>query len=254
MITKRDTNKEYHSNEAISASGLKIIYLQSVYHYLNYKSTESASMLFGSAVHSYFLEGEKGFKNDFYVYDKPDLRKKDNKEKHEKILEIIGDKKVITVADYEEILAIKKNFNECVLAVEYCKGITELSHYGVYNSMDVKVRPDCFDAEKKWISDIKTTRDNSPKAFKREIYSRAYHLQAAFYSAVLDFPMENFRFIAIENVYPYSVEVYALDEEEIVNGKKALEIAFDKWMDYKLTGKVTKYSTNKIAADGAYIL
>jgi hypothetical protein len=35
MIKKQDTNKMYHSQKGISASGLKKIYKKSVYHYLH---------------------------------------------------------------------------------------------------------------------------------------------------------------------------------------------------------------------------
>ena len=49
-----ETNEQYHSSDAISASGLKFIAKKSVHHFLNKQFQESPAMKFGTAVHSGF--------------------------------------------------------------------------------------------------------------------------------------------------------------------------------------------------------
>ena len=66
MIKKFDTNKEYHSKDSISASGLKVIATKSVEHFLNADPIKtSKEMVTGSAVHTMLLEGEKQFSKEY---------------------------------------------------------------------------------------------------------------------------------------------------------------------------------------------
>lgn len=248
------TNKEYHSDPAISASGLKTIFLKSVYHHLNRQQKKTPNMVFGSAVHSYFLEGMDAFRKEFYVYEKPDLRTKAGKELKERMMAEAGSRDLVTAEEMQTILEIEKNYRENELALKYSKGDIEISHYGEYKGIPLKVRPDCYSIKDGWISDIKTCQDNSPKAFRRDIYKWAYHLQAVCYCTALNIPVENFRFIAIETVYPYSVQVYSLSDELIEYGQNAFEKAITDWKFYLETGIQLGYNTNASAADGALII
>ena len=75
MIKKQDTNEQYHSSAGISASGLKLIYKKSVYHYLKRKPFESAAMAFGSAVHAAILEPDTFF-DQYHIMPTIDRRTK----------------------------------------------------------------------------------------------------------------------------------------------------------------------------------
>ena len=138
------------------------------------------------------------------------------------------------------------------LAKKYCKGAIELSHYLDIEGVPVRVRPDCIGDD--WISDIKTTIDNSPRAFKSEIYRRKYHLQACFYCDALGYDPYNFRFIACEKTKPYTVKVYALDDAEIENGRKEYQKAFLNWKLYIKEGIVTSYDNENTRDDGSIVL
>lgn len=247
------TNKEYHSDPTISASGLKTIFLKSVYHHLNRKQKETKNTVFGSAVHSY-LEGIDAFKKEFYVYEKPNLKTKAGRELRDCMMAEAGSRYLITTEQMQIILEIEKNYKENELALKYSKGDIEISHYTEYKGVPLKVRPDCYSKTDNWISDIKTCQDNSPKAFRRDIYKWAYHLQAVCYCTALNIPVENFRFIAIETVYPYSVQVYSLSDELIEYGQNAFEKAITDWKFYLETGIQLGYNTNASAADGALII
>lgn len=248
------TNTEYHSDPAISASGLKTIFLKSVYHHLYKEQKTTPNMVFGSAVHSYFLEGIESFRKEFYVYEKPDLRTKAGKELKAAMMAEAGSRNLITADEMETILKIEKNYQANELALKYSKGEIEVSHYGEFQGIPLKVRPDCYDKKQGWISDIKTCQDNSPKAFRKDIYKWAYHLQAVVYCIALGIPVQNFRFIAIETVYPYSVQVYCLNEDMIEYGQNAFLKAINDWKFYLETGIELGYNTNASAADGALII
>lgn len=252
LIKKKDTNQEYHSSDAISASGLKIIYKKSVYHYLNQRYDETSSMAFGTAVHTIMLEGKDKFNEQYYLMPKLDARTTEGKQlkaKHEKLA---GDRKLLRDNEMDIISGIMANFEKHNLAKKYCTGTVELSHYGKFNNIPIRVRPDVFGND--WIADVKTCQDNSPVSFRRDIYKYAYHLQAVFYSLVLGFPPENFRFIAVETNYPFSIEVYALSDEIIEHGKQACQKALDDWRFY-LTTKIEKgYTAAGYMDDGSLIL
>lgn len=251
MQTKIESNEQYHSCKDISASGLKKIYQKSVYHFLNSLPYSSTSLDLGSAIHTILLEPEL-FKNEFYVLPKIDRRTKKGKEDYNKHLMAANGKKLLDPETLEIVDEIEKNFKTHDLAKEYCVGDVEVSHYGEFMGVPIRVRPDVKGIN--WISDIKTCQDNSPKAFKRDIYKWAYHLQAAFYSDALGFPIENFRFIAIETKYPFSIEVYALNDEMIEQGVNAYKSALNDWKMYLDTGVVSGYKGVEYARDGAIII
>ena len=211
-------------------------------------------MNLGSAVHSYILEGKEAFDKEFFVYDKPDLRLKANKEKHAKIVEQAKGKTMVTQEQFDIVSEIQANVYINELAHHYTKGIVELSHYSSIEGVPVKVRPDCLGENGNWISDIKTCQDNSPRAFRSDVYKWSYHLQAYFYCLVLGVPVENFRFIAVETKAPYTVEVYALNDDQIEQGKAAYEKAFSEWKYFHNTGEILKHTTQYKSKDGALIL
>ena len=159
---------------------------------------------------------------------------------------------VLSADDYDKVTAILENFRNDDLAQKYCKGVIELSHYGKHEDLDVRVRPDCLNVVEGFISDVKTCQDNSPMAFKRDVYKYAYHLQAAFYMDMIG--VSEFRFIAVESNYPHSIEVYSLGEEMIEQGRRAWKSAFADWKLYIDTGIISNHIWDEFNDDGSKIL
>tara|TARA_R110000782_G_scaffold97886_1_gene182970 strand:- start:4160 stop:4921 length:762 start_codon:yes stop_codon:yes gene_type:complete len=253
MIKKEQTNKEYHLDPSISASGLKTIYLKSVFHHINRIFTSTPAMIMGSAVHSYFLEPEN-FKKEFFVMPKLDLRTKMGKEKKAIFEKENKGKDLVTEGDFFRIKEIEKNYLNNESALYYSEGEIEVSHFSNYKGIPIKARPDCYNIENNFISDIKTCQDNSPKSFKYDVYKWGYHLQAVVYSEVMGIPVENFRFIAIETKYPYSVQVYSLNEKMIEDGKFGFQKALSDWKFYLETGIIMGYNRENLNQDGSIIL
>lgn len=185
---------------------------------------------------------------------KIDRRTKAGKEAFEIETKKAEGKLLLSFDDHNKITEILKNFRNHDLAQKYCKGEIELSHYAKHEEIDVRVRPDVLNKVQNFISDVKTCQDNSPNAFKRDVYKYGYHLQCAFYSDMLGVPAENFRFVAVETNYPFSVEVYGLSEEMIEQGRRGWQRAFNDWKIYVETGIISGYIWANFSDDGSLIL
>ena len=250
----KDSNEVYHSHTSISASGLKTIYKKSVFHYLNKEQFISTpAMNFGSAVHSALLEPEK---NEIIALpENINLRTKKDRDFKTKLIEDNKDKIVITYDEKKYLEQITDNVSNNRLAIKLLSELYEIeySYYGTIEDIDVRVRPDGI-KKNKHIIDIKTCNDASPKAFRNAIYNYAYSLQACFYSEALGYDPAAFRFIAIENKYPFDVAVYSLSNDLIEHGKTAWRTAFNLWAYYIKENKVSGFYWNNINKDGSLIV
>lgn len=247
----KDSNDDYHSHKSISASGLKTIYKKSVYHHLNSMFKMTDAMNFGSAVHSALLEDS----NDIAVLPEFNARTKEGKKIKQDFLNDNVGKIIIKQEEQEAIEKIKKNFNGHSLAKSLVQRLTEteVSYYGTIDKVPVRVRPDGI-KDNDYIIDIKTTMDASPRYFKSQMYNFAYHLQACFYSEALGYDPSKFRFITIENKYPYTLEVFAMSEDMIEYGRDAWRIAFNSWKEYLETNDVGSFYWEQFNKDGSLVL
>ena len=254
MKSKVESNENYHANRRyISSSALKTIHKKSVMHYLNQKPFTSSSLSLGTLIHTAILEPEN-FERDYFVMPKVDKRTKAGKEEYARYVELSNGKELV---DQETIAvkdAIMENFTINNEAVYFNQGVKEMSYYSEINGVLVKVRPDCYNEELGFISDPKTCQDNSPKGFMRDVYKYGYHLQAAFYSDVLNVDPSSFVFTAIETNHPYSVQCYTLGEEHIDRGREAYTSALAKWKKYLDTGEVVGYEDYPTNDRGVIIL
>jgi hypothetical protein len=252
MKIVKDSNDQYHAQKSISASGLKEISKNSVYHYLNRLPFESSAMALGTAVHTALLEPDTFY--DIY-YPMPEI--KDARTKEGRLLKKEAEEKsegkiCLSFWDYKKIKTILKNFKSNKLARAYCKGEVELSHYLKHDNVDVRVRPDVINHVSDFICDVKTTQDASPKAFRSSIYKFNYHLQAAFYMDMLG--INNFKFVVCETNHPHAVVVYTLDDDMIELGRKKWQQAFNDWKNYLDNGQINLYHSETFDVDGSYLI
>ena len=63
-----DNIKDYHSKDCISASGLKLIYKRSIFHYLNKEFKKTSAMDLGNAAHILLYEGLEKFGEEYFVF------------------------------------------------------------------------------------------------------------------------------------------------------------------------------------------
>jgi len=251
--SKFDSNDEYHSSNAISASGLKTISKYSVDYFVNEPRRETKAMALGTAVHTVLLEGQKEFERQYYMLpDIGDLRLNVNKAIKKEHLELAGDRKLLTFNEGQTIKGILENFQKDEVAKQYCTGIVEQSNYGDFNGTPVRVRPDCRGDN--WIGDLKTCQDSSPSAFRKDLYYWGYNIQATFYCDALGIDPANFAFVAVSTKAPYKIGVYAMNEIQIERGRKAYQNALKDWEFYLETGIALGYTTEETTEDGRLIL
>lgn len=243
------TEGDYYSlDEFISYSGLKNL-KKSPAHYRQYKDepaeVETDAMAFGSAYHCYILEPEK-FEKEYYVFDddaiyqvligegfKSPRSTKQYKEWMESEMRIIGDRKTIEKDLFQKI----KDMKDQLMKHYYCRalltgGEAEMSITGVLQTVDgdikVKAKPDYVKSDKRFIIDLKTTFDASVDGFSRAAADNDYHIQAAFYSDLLDMISGDgrgwtFFFIAQEKKKPYAFNIFEASPQFIGQGKYEYE-------------------------------
>lgn len=244
----------YHALDAVSASQLKIIAAQSPLHwhdqYVLGNSADKEHFRIGRAVHCALLEPEK-FANDYIVLPAQSRNSFDGmadilaffgktRDDFKSLTEIKSfvDEEVATLSalqisrdDMETIQGIKNAFLRYGYVREMWQDTrNEITLTWEREGVPCKARIDL--AGKSFIGELKTTQDASLHAFGREIFSRNYHLSAAWYmeglrqnglEALAELP---FFFFAVEKKSPFALGVYRLDEQAIEAGASAAHAAF----------------------------
>lgn len=268
------SNHEYHSSAGVSRSALWKL-RKSPYHYWHeyinpdfVKPDPTEAMHFGSLVHTMVLEPEK-LAEEYIVKPEltplpPALKLKDvgkeafeaNKSERESI-RVANDmvmeqfnkesdgKIVVSVDDYKKA----QDMAQSVMNHETAKGLingakVEHSIYFTHQptGLQAKVRPDAWLGS--IVTDLKTTRDASFRAFQSEAYRSGYFLQAGMiYEALksIDVKMEQFVFSCIEKSEPYLNAIYILDDAAVDYGINLFDklmaklkscLDADEWPDY----------------------
>ncbi|QDP47659.1 MAG: putative exodeoxyribonuclease 8 [Prokaryotic dsDNA virus sp.] len=229
-----DSNADYHSNDSISASGLKEISKTNPSAYLNKQWQETVDLAIGTAIHTAILEPEK-FSDEIYVMPDLNLRTKAGKEEKEQHIKDAGQKTVISETNYDLVKKASESFSANKKAVDLLKeSEIEKSYYGQINGIHVRCRPDMLG--KDFICDLKSCRSIWANDFRQNAKNMRWFLQAVFYSDFLSIPAENFRFIGVSKDKNPKVEIFGLTEKHIDLGRWQWQEAFDRWFFYKETG------------------
>jgi exodeoxyribonuclease VIII len=242
------TDQEYHGDKNyISKSGLCEI-KNSPAHYKDSEKEEeeSEALIFGSAYHCFILEPDR-WEKEYYVFDdskvysalidkgyKSPRSTKDYKEWEESEMRIIGDKKLIKKEFFERIKAMKERlFQHPYAKMLLTNGRAEVAYMGNIETeagqINVKFKPDYIKDVKHLIIDLKTTKNASKKGFPKEAAEHNYHIQAAFYSDLMnkiegqnrDF---TFVFIAQEKKRPFAFNLFEAGPKFIAQGRYEYEM------------------------------
>lgn len=218
-------NEIYHSHrEYISSSQIKDL-LKNPYLFFNPVEKEHKKEFdIGSAIHSLILEPEN-FVNEFAVAPGIDKRTKTGKASWTKFIEENNGKIILESKDYDNCIEIQKNVLKIPEVVRLLQnGVSEKSYFSTLeDGTKVKVRPDRYRPDINTIIDLKSCRDASPDAFKRDIANYKYYVQAAFYLDVLK--ADRFIFLAVEKTAPYMVGIYELTNEDLDRGRELIQRA-----------------------------
>jgi len=247
---------EYHSKTDFLGSGQLRTFIRSPYHYFQSLSGNAPeptpSMNLGTLIHLMLSEPHRYHEN---VILKPDFNRRTKQGKldeaewvKENIKKIIVDNK-----QYEILNGIYESLKKLPMAMNILKdGHKEISGFFLdpSTSIQCRIRPDIFIPRDGKIPpiilDIKSTKDASEEAFQMSIKRYGYHIAAAYYlrgaSIIEKEECSNFMWIAVENVAPYAVAVYEMDQawreigESVVSSSmKKLSECIDKddWPAYQ---------------------
>lgn len=221
----------YHRLPFVSNSYLKK--LDKVPAAAKIEQKETPALIIGRAIHAFTLEGPAAFSREFAVLpDGIDRRTKAGKEEYELFLFSSSGRNVITSADFDMV----KGVSAAVHAHPFAKvllgeGVSETTVIfdRVVNGQTVrcKCRPDRTPSpDMQVLLDLKSTQDAGYDKFLRSCLSYGYINQAALYvdgyNAVRgDLPeIDAFAFIAVEKEEPYRVEVYTVDQDFLMHGRR----------------------------------
>ena len=242
---KEITNAEYHGKKEYESSTNLRHSLISPKKYLHGKTAiqvPTKAMEEGTAVHTFFLENNKF--HDEYIF-RPEGLNARTKEGKEWMKENEG-KKILSYEWKENLEKMKQSILDSPAEIIYNNdNYSELSFfwddlYGIRG----KCRPDCLSLNDRFVLDLKTTQDASPKGFQKSIGQFGYHIQASWYLRglrKLGVKIDEFLFLAIEKTAPFCVGVYRADKEMLEEGDKKIEEALhliseckenDMYLDY----------------------
>jgi hypothetical protein len=238
-------DKEYFAIDAVSNSFL-INFDKSPAHAL-LEIQQTPSMKKGSLIHSIILDNE--FDEKYQIcYAK---NKKCNEYKEVKAFH--PNQEIILHTELEEIEKIKANILEYEM-------MSDLKFDSIFNDSDAKKEicgfyydPE-FELLMKGKFDIFYNNKNIPMIFdlkkttnafnfEKSIFNYKYYRQAAFYNYIVEKltgvkPL--FFFIALEDVEPYGIQFYQLDDDLIKSGWDEIKVSMQKYKAWKEAGSIIK--------------
>lgn len=258
------TTGDYFQENSISVSGLKKLKVSPM-HYKEAEEIEpTEAMTFGSAYHCFILEPER-FDKEYYVFDdsvvcgaliakgaKSPRATNDYKTWKEQEISFSDGKTLIDKEDFEKIKAMKyRLFSHPYAKMLLTNGEPEIGIAGVLQTsagkINIKFKPDYLKPKKHIVIDLKTCADASIDGFTRAAADMDYHIQAAFYSDMIelmtgDKRAQTFVFIAQEKKKPFAFNLFECSPQFIGQGRYEYEMLLqlykycidnDKWPGYQ---------------------
>lgn len=228
------TDKQYNEMDETRNSDLGEV-KKSYAHYKNRKNKHRTdNMIFGSAFHTYLLDGVDEFFKSYHVLPEGfERRSNANKDLWQNILDSGMDP-----IKYEDYLAIQKMKENVMKHPTASKIMKTSENEGAYTGELCGLPAKCkIDVRSRGYSfDVKSCQDASLDGFRKSINNFNYHRQGAFYDEILlqnDIKSKGFGFIAVESEEPHFVGVYLLGEKSMIAGMAQVERLVKKLVKYK---------------------
>jgi len=255
------SNADYHSmSDHVSSSFVKAVAKHSIQRAMK-KFDPTPALIFGDAMHTYF-EDRLAFVRRFVVFDDteivakileqrpeisvPSMTREYKTFKAEFEQSVKDDQTVITQYEMQSIeymyksavdntglQSIYQDFDHDDIWDEY----SFLTNEPDFHGLNYRVRPDRLlvkDEQPVVIIDWKSCRDASERAFRADFWKFRYDLQAAFYCNLLEVPMDQFFYVAIEKEFPYNSAVFSLNEDTQMKAVRELDLIKEciaKWKE-----------------------
>jgi len=263
-VNIQKTTADYYADKAISVSGLKKLKVSPAHYKYGEEVKETEAMAFGSAYHCLILEPER-FEKEYYVFDdtvvcgaliakgaKSPRATNDYKTWKEGELNMADGKILIDKADHDHLKAMRDRlFSHPYAKMLLTGGEAEAGYAGTIETsvgaINIKFKPDYIKAGKHIVVYLKTVADASIDGFARSAADNDYHIQAAFYSDMIermagDNMGQTFVFIAQEKIRPYAFNLFECSPQFISQGRYEYELLLqlykycidnDKWPGYQ---------------------
>jgi hypothetical protein len=253
----KGTDEQYHADKSfVSASALKRLKVSPAHFIEPEEEEETDAMLFGSAYHCLVLEPDV-FEKEYYVFDdhaiyevligegfKSPRATKQYKEWMESEMRLIGDRKSLSIDNFKKIKAMRERLmHHPYVKMLLANGRNEVAYTGEIETeaglIKVKFKPDHINDKKFFIVDLKTTVDASKEIFPLHAADLNYHLQASYYSDLMERVTAknrpySFFFIAQEKKSPFAFNIFEASPQFISQGR----------FEYEMLLQLYKYCTD----------
>ena len=231
-VIKDLSSEDYHNRKEVGKSDLDLI-SKSMDHYLAPRKGPTPQMELGTAFHTMILEPDKFEK--LYVKG-PDVDRR-HKTEWKKAEEDNPGKKILRVQEWEKLEAMKDKTEHHPRFPKYFEeGKPEVSVFWDMQDVGCKCRPDWMINDGEYIIDLKTSSDASEEGFPKAVANFRYHVQDAWYTVgvkrALKVSRPEFVFIVVENVEPYSIGIYVLDQPSKDEGWQVADKNLRRYVDY----------------------
>ena len=254
LIINDIPNEEYHAGVGISSSFVRR-FGESQLHAIEHKQETSPTLEFGTAAHSYLLEGEDAFNREVVVMTGSPYTKANKELKEEyKNRGLI----VIKETDFEIIKGMKEHMiYEGNAYINAKDKIAESSIYWYEDDVLCKCRPDvlCKPIDKPYtdneivIVDYKTTQSCDPRQFNFSVRKYGYDLQASWYRRGLEaagYSVKEFVFVAQEKVHPFASKVFRITSEHMDYAWHTMERYLNEYKEYKKGKPLSIYNSPNV--------
>ena len=233
-------NTYYEDYMYLSNSMLKSFIDKCPKHYaykMENPTTPTQAMKFGTAFHMLALEGLDKFTTNYVKEPDVDKRTTLGKTTLAKFNESLKGREPITTKNYETMMGM---YEELVhhKNIDLLRGCNEIEKIYTWKNEDVdmlcKGKLDAVNTSKKYIVDLKTTRNAHPENYIDIMLNSCYHMQAAYYLDALGY--DDYYIIAIEKDKPHCICTFKLSKETINDGRELYMNALKYYKSIMISG------------------
>ena len=259
--------KDYLASPEVSCSGMKNLNEKDgcpqkyKYFVIDKNVKETEPMRIGSAFHTLVLQPEL-FDEEYLVV--PNIKK--GSAAWGKAQLDAGSRRILKEKDYTPLKAMRDAISNHPGASDLLTDTrNETSIFWETNGIGCRGQIDAFKSNSAGVAliDLKSTQNASKSFFSREIFTRQYHMQAAFYMdgyrAVTGVEPTVFFFIAAEKTAPYLINIFhfCYDDDAIHQGRLEYENTLELYRkcnneDDWSRGYVGKGESNRVIMPGYY--
>lgn len=218
------SNEDYHSDPALSKSGLWTLYNRSPFHYRFGVTKETEAMTRGSAIHAAVLEPLYFDK----LYMRGPVDRRGNKWKDAQVEAQAQNRTVLIEREYDAALRLRDVMQRDPRVRLFTDGRAMIEPSGFWTDpatgIRCRCRPDAYHGPSGLIADLKTTTNAAPDKWLKRVVDNGYYVQDAMvrdgWIASGGGPVNGFLFITVEVDEPHAAQIYELAPPAVDLGRK----------------------------------